>query len=272
MKHLFLYIAVVLAASTAADKTVTLPDALGAPAGAIALAPPEYYTSNGLYEYLDGGADVYIESGMKTCAVRRYGDPKNKNADYEVAVYDMELPVYAFGLFRHLQESRAHGIGTESAAQPRRISFWKSSLYVEVLDRSSKPVADSTLASLAKALSRRMPGDTLFPAEIRLLPEAGKIPGSEQYWKSGFLSRSFLNNVISAQYASASGACTLFVMTCPSDSAATAGLGTIVKEFGDSARVRALAFRTRIAGCVGCGRKEFEHKWSGALSGQLRKQ
>ncbi len=93
MKHLFLYIAAVLAASTAADKTVTLPDAFGAPAGAVALAPPEYYTSNGLYEYLDGGADIYIESGMKTCAVRRYGDPKNKNADYEVAVYDMELPV-----------------------------------------------------------------------------------------------------------------------------------------------------------------------------------
>ncbi|MGB7568908.1 MAG: DUF6599 family protein [Chitinivibrionales bacterium] len=272
MKHFFLYIAAILAASTAADRTVTLPDAFGAPSGAVALAPPEHYTSNGLYEYLDGGADIYMESGMKTCSVRRYGDPKNKNADYEVAVYDMGLPVNAFGLFRQLQEDHVRGIGTESAAQPRRISFWKSSQYAEVLDKSSKPVADSTLAFLAKAVASRMPGDTLMPAEIRLLPEAGKIPGSEQYRKSGFLSRSFLNNVISARYAAATGACTLFVMTCPSDSAAAAGLGIIGREFGNSARVQSLVLRNHVAGCVGCGRKEFEHKWSGALSGQLRKQ
>lgn len=274
MKRIFLLIAALWAGSAgAADKTALLPDTFGAFPGAVASAPPEHYSSKGLYNYIDGGADIYIEAGLKTCTVRQYRGLKNKVAECEIAIFDMESPVDAFGLFRQLHESHGRGIGAESAAEPLRISFWKSSLYTEILDKSSKPVPDSTLASLAKAVSRRMPGDTLLPAEIRLLPEAGKILGSEQYRKSGFLSRSFLDNVISAQYKCATGACTLFVMTCPSDSVAAARLGSIGKEYdGDKPRVRAFASRNRVAGCVGCGPGEFERKWSGILIEQLRKQ
>ncbi len=274
MKRILLCIAAACAGTTgAADKAVLLPDTIGGPAGAVALAPPEQYASNGLYEYIDGGADVYIEAGLKTCTVREYRGLKSKGAEFEIAVFAMAAPVNAFGLFRQLHESHTRAIGTESAAEPLRVSFWKSSLYAEVIDKSSKPVPDSALASLAKAISSRMPGDTLAPVEIRLLPEGEKIPGSEQYRKSGFLSRSFLNNVISARYNGATGACTLFVMTCTSDSAAEGRLGIIGKEYdADNPRVRAFASRNRVAGCVGCGPKEFGDKWFGVLLERLRKQ
>jgi hypothetical protein len=264
------------AASGAAEKTSLLPDTIGPPAQAVATALPELYDRHGLYEYLDGGADIYIESGMKTCTVRHYHGLKMKKSEFEIAVYDMGTPLCAFGLFRQLQERHAHGIGTESAGEPRRISFWKSSLYSEVVDKSLEPVPDSMLASLARALSRRLPGDTNFPMEIRLLPEPGKIAGSEQYRMSGFLSRSFLNNVISAQYTRPAGACTLFVMISPSDSAAAALLSLIGKAYnGDDTsapKVSAFASRSRVAGCVGCTPKEFEKKWFGVLLEQLRKQ
>jgi hypothetical protein len=272
MTRILLFIAAVLTGSAcAAGNAVVLSDTIGGPAGAVALAPQENYSAHGLYEYIDGGADIYIEAGLRTCAVRRYGSPTSKGREYELAVFDMSSPIFAFGLFRQLHDSHAHGIGTESAAEPRRISFWKSSLYAEVVDKSLKQVSDSTLASLAKAVSKHMPGDTLLPVEIRLLPEAGKIPGSEHYYKSGFLSRSFLNNVISAEYSRAPGACTLFVMICPSDSTAAAGLGSIDREFDrDKQQIHAFASRNRIAGCAGCGAKEFEQKWFGVLIEQLR--
>jgi|GEM_PF-4079130 hypothetical protein len=252
----------------AVDKPALLPDTVG---DAVATAAPEQYASNHLYEYIDGGADVYMEAGLKTCTVREYRGLRNKGAEFEIAVFEMGSPLYSFGLFRQLHESRSHAVGTESAAEPLRVSFWKSSLYAEVIDKSSKPVADSALASLAKAVAGRVPGDTHVPGEFRLLPKAGKISGSEQYRKSGFLSRSFLNNVISAEYKGATSACTLFVMTCLSDSDATARLGMIGKEYnGDNPRVRALASRNRVAGCVGCGPGEFDRKWAGILIEQLR--
>lgn len=117
-----------------------------------------------------------------------------------------------------------------------------------------------------------MPGDTNLPVELRLLPHAGKMPGSEQYRKTGFLSRSFLDSVIFAQYRCATCACTLFVMTCASDSAAETRLKIIGKEYGgDNPRVHAFASRNRVAGCVGCAQKEFEGKWFGVLLEQLRK-
>jgi hypothetical protein len=269
---LFSFLALLAGSACAAGNEALLPDTIGGPAGEVAFAKPENYPAHGLYEYIDGGADVYIEAGLKTCVVRQYRGLKNKSAEFEIAVFDMGSPICAFGLFRQLHDSLARGIGTESASEPRRISFWKSSLYVEVIDKSLNEVSDSAIASLAKNVAKALHGDTLLPPEIRLLPETGKIPGSEHYQKSGFLSRSFLNNALSAEYKRATGACTLFVMTCPSDSAAEAGLGVIGKEYGgDNQRVRAFASRNRVAGCVGCNAREFEQKWFGILIEQLRR-
>ncbi|HMD67290.1 MAG TPA: DUF6599 family protein [Chitinivibrionales bacterium] len=256
----------------AVDKTALLPDTIGAPVLAIALAAPEQYASGHLYEYIDGGADVYIEAGLKSCTVRRYGDRGNKGAEFEVALFTMAAPVNAFGLFRQLHETRTRALGTESSAEPLRVSFWKSSVYAEVIDKSSKPVPDSTLWTLARAVANRLPGDTSLPVELRLLPHAGEMPGTEQYRKTGFLSRSFLDSVIFARYRCAACACTLFVMICASDSIADARLGIIGREFGgDKPRVHAFASRSRVAGCVGCGQKEFESKWFGVLLEQLRR-
>jgi hypothetical protein len=256
----------------AVDKTTLLPDTIGAPAQVAALAAPEQFASRSLYEYVDGGADVYMDAGLISCTVRRYGGLKNKSAEFEIALFTMAAPVNAFGLFRQLHEGHTRAMGTESVAEPLRVSFWKSSLYAEVIDKSSKPVPDSALLSLAKTVANRLPGDTLLPAELRLLPGAEKVSGSEQYRKSGFLSRSFLDNVVYAQYRCKACACTLFVMTCASDSAASARLGIIGKEFGgDNPRVHAFASRNRVAGCAGCGQKEFEGKWFGVLLEQLRR-
>ena len=98
------------------------------------------------------------------------------------------------------------------------------------------------------------------------------MPGSEHYQKSGFLSRSFLNNAVFADYKGATGACTLFVMIYSSDTTAQAGLSLIGKEFDkDNQRVRAFASRNRVAGCVGCNAREFEQKWFGVLIEQLRR-
>ena len=179
----------------AVDKTTLLPDTIGAPAQVAALAAPEQFASRSLYEYVDGGADVYMDAGLISCTVRRYGGLKNKSAEFEIALFTMAAPVNAFGLFRQLHEGHTRAMGTESVAEPLRVSFWKSSLYAEVIDKSSKPVPDSALLSLAKTVANRLPGDTLLPAELRLLPGAEKVSGSEQYRKSGFLSRSFLDNV-----------------------------------------------------------------------------
>ena len=269
---LFLVAAAIAGSASSAENPAVLPDTIGGPAGAVAIAKPENYQAHGLYEYIDGGADVYIEAGLKTCVVRQYRGLKNKSAEFEIAVFDMESKICAFGLFRQLHDSFVRGIGTESSAEPRRVSFWKSSLYAEVVDKSSKQVSDSALASLAKDVAKRLPGDTLLPPEIGVLPGSGKVLGSEHYQKSGFLSRSFLNNAVSAEYKGAAGVCTLFVMIYPSDSAAQAGLSLVGKEFDkDNQRVRAFASRKRVAGCVGCSAREFEQKWSGILIEQLRR-
>lgn len=253
--------------------SITLPDKSGDKSNFKALAPQENYSSADLFEYINGGADVYIEAGMKSCAVRRYGDTKMKGPDFEVAVYDMGSSLNAFGIFRQLHTDRTRVTGTESAVEPVRISFWKSAWYVEVLDKSSKPANVSVLKSLAYLIADQIKGDTLMPKEIKYLPDTFKILSSERYWKSGFLSRSFLNNVISGAYQTKAATCTLFVMFCPADSFAENRLRMITKEYeGDNPRVQAFASKTRVAGCVGCTRDDFEKTFFSILLEQIRRQ
>jgi hypothetical protein len=259
--------------ANAAPVQFMLPDTFGQKSEFKALAPQENYSSKDFYEYIDGGADVYIEAGMKSCVIRRYGNIKLKDTDIEVAVYDMGTSLNAFGIFRQLHTDRTHITGTESAVEPLRISFWKSERYVEVLDKSSKPTDASTPKTVARLIADQIKGDTLLPKEIKYLPDTLKKPSSERYWKSGFLSRSFLNGVISGEYQAKTGACTLFVMFCPSDSVATASLRKITKEFdGDNFRVQAFASKTRVAGCVGCTQNDFEKTFFGILLEQIRRQ
>jgi hypothetical protein len=269
---LFILLSSVMPAQLTAA-SVILPDRLGDTSGFKALASQENYSSSDLYEYIDGGADVYIEAGMKSCAVRRYGDPKIKGSEFEVAAYDMTSPLNAFGIFRQLHTDRTRVTGTESAVQPFKISFWKSSWYIEVLDKSSKQADVSVLKGLACSVADRIPGDTLLPKEIKYLPDTLKKTSSERYWKSGFLSRSFLSGVLSGVYQAKAGTCTLFVMFCPTESLAVNRLDIITREFdGDNPRVQAFASKNRLVGCVGCTRNDFENTFFNALLDRIRRQ
>ena len=254
---------------------LALPDRLGAAPAFVAVSKQEDFNAGSLYNYIDGGADVYIEEGAKGCMVRSYAQKGRKDLEFEVALFTFASDLEAFGLFRQLQTGDDAKVGAESAQSPLRLIFWKAGYYAEVVDKSSKPAEPAVLAALGTSVSNLIPGTGSIPRGLSVLPRPQKIAGSERYWKSGFLSRSLMDNVVSAVYATSSAAqpCTLFVMTCVSDSAAYAKLGKITKEFGGAdARVSALASHDRVAGCVGCTRAEWETKKSGMLIESMRRQ
>jgi hypothetical protein len=71
MKNMALLATTILLASVLTiGKPLPLPNRLSARTAFVAKSKQENYTEKSLYEYIDGGADVYIEAGAKEASAR----------------------------------------------------------------------------------------------------------------------------------------------------------------------------------------------------------
>ena len=192
---------------------IILPDVLSTHKTITALSQQEDYDSNSLFEYINGGADVYFNYGFKTCFARKYGIRNSPGSEFKVNVYDLEKPIHAFGIFREFfgDGPIKNDIGTENVSGDGYCCFWKHSFYVEVDDISKTKPKEGLCREIAQEVAKTFPETNNMPVELDWLPKHDKTKGSERYSKKNFLSRSFLNNVIYANYLLENTSCILFI-------------------------------------------------------------
>ncbi len=195
--------------------------------------PVEQYPGKKLYEYIDGGADIYFDYGFKTCNAARYSSPDIKGLEIEINVYDLEKPTHAFGLFRELSayDTVKSNPGVEGIVTDNYIYFWKGRYYVVLNNKSSAKLSRQNFLTIAQQFSKQVPGDNSLPDILTWFPKKEKQAGSERYFKANFLSRSFLSNVVSATYKLKNTTFELFILSAESDSSAQIILGKIRKDF-----------------------------------------
>jgi hypothetical protein len=234
---------------------ILLPDSIVAGHLFNAQSPQEVYVPKTLFEYINGGAEVYIDAGFAACYARRYGNEKSK-LSLEINVYEMGSVLQAFGLFRQLKGdgSIKKQAGAESVLHDRRFLFWKGRFYAEVLDKSSKPVGTAILNDAGRSVDELLPGKPLLPAELQWLPDSMRVPGSERYYTSDFLARSFMKNVVAADYREGREQYTLFIMQAESDSSAKAIMGKLKSVYPAG---KPLSSKSRLAGRLSIVDKKF---------------
>jgi hypothetical protein len=213
----------------------------------VASGKAEHYDRSSIFEYSDGGADVYLDGGFATCIVRQYYFQGAVKGSLEITAYDMTTPLKALGLFQTLAEGRAisRSPTMETMSDIRREVFHKGSWLVEIIDKSDKVLIAAALAQTAAALGNRIPDGPSVPTEYSWLPKKERASGSERYYHRNFLSRSYLPCALTARYTCAAVPCTLFISQHDSLSAARKDLGKLAASFsatqtGDTLRTPAL--------------------------------
>lgn len=227
-----LYIAVIglmtiIAANTAGAGTLLVDSLLIAGKDRIvASGRTERFDRSSIYEYSDGGADIYLDAGFVVCEERKYDFRGSVKGSIDVTAYDMKTPLRAVGLFQTLAEERTVSMSgdLETMSDVRRVVFHKGEWLVEVVDKSDIEVSGGTLAKAAMALAATLPGPPGAPVEYSRLPHIGKTPGSERYYHQNFLSRSYLPCALTARYTCKTVPCTLFVSQNDSSGAARKGM------------------------------------------------
>jgi hypothetical protein len=131
--------------------------------------PARTFTSENLYEYLDGGTEGYLIFGFvrlehQTCA---------KGADSLVIdVSEMTDPDAAYGLFAARRDPRQplKPIGMGGEILPNRASFAKGKYYVELTATPGEEYRP-TLRAFVAALERRLQGRSSPPEALGWFPK-----------------------------------------------------------------------------------------------------
>lgn len=157
------------------------------------------YSAENLWEYINGAAVLFEEYGVRTCTT---ADLSAADLSVTVDLYEMGSALAAVGVFR--RENSAEGVGlpgttVAAVSPPYQALMVKGSTYAKV-NVFEGELTESQGRQLLEGLAASLPGEAVMPQEFSLLPEEGKVPGSEGYLPGAFLSLEELTDCLYARY------------------------------------------------------------------------
>ncbi len=128
-----------------------------------------YYTTENLYEYMDGNSEGYFSYNFQNM---RGVTCKQGETTFVIDISDMGDADNAFGWFSATRDLRnpAYAVGMGGQIVPRRLIFAKGKYYAEI---AANPEGDFTapLQQWAAALAKLVPGSTSPPAALEWFPK-----------------------------------------------------------------------------------------------------
>jgi hypothetical protein len=142
--------------------------------------PPEAYDKSNLFDYIDGGAELYISYNFQNLLAVRY----KAGAEEEIVIdiFDMGNSYNAYGLFSHGREREDGLTGQGSEYNAGLLTFWKDRFYVSILAYPETEAKKKTVLGLGRTLADAVPNEGKLPPVIGLLPQPNLIPESVRYF------------------------------------------------------------------------------------------
>lgn len=155
----------------AADEKAAAPSCGLAP-GWTQDGPSRFFTSDNLYEYMDGNSEGYFAYNFQTM---RGVTCKQGETTFVIDISDMGDADNAYGWFSATRDPRQpeYKVGTGGQIVPRRLIFAKGQYYAEI---AANPDGDFTapLKQWAAALDKIIEGSTALPPALAWFPTEGQ--------------------------------------------------------------------------------------------------
>lgn len=208
------------------------------PSGAVTRHAASFYGPDNLYEYMDGGADIFVLYGVRTLM---HADLRAKAVDVTVDVFDMGSPDTAFGVYAAERSPEFHYmvIGAEGYQYEGMLNFLQDRYYVKLLGFGDG--ADTVLEKLARLLSQRIGSNPGFPKLLSKLPAEHRIPHSEQYMPADPLGHAFLGPAYVVAYRADDHESKLFVTVARDQADARQRLKQLEEHFAKSGQCQPVA-------------------------------
>jgi hypothetical protein len=139
------------------------------------------YDQNNLYDYIDGGAELYLSYGFQRLLSRKY--TKAGQPHIILDIFDMGNSWNAFGIFSHSREEEDNVFGQGSQSGAGFLMFWKDKYYISILASPETEDSKNVIVRLAELIDNAIPEEGPLPTIISSLPEKSLIGKSIKYFK-----------------------------------------------------------------------------------------
>jgi len=199
---------------------------------------PTEYDSEGLFEYLNGGAPLYLDFGFEGMVHVRYQLGDDSLSSVTLDIFDMGSDLGAFGLYRSGRppDAEVRDWGAEGYRSGTVAAAWKGRISIQAQADDDQPELIEAMESLAAQVAKSVAGGTSLPQIIDLLPSGGLVPWSERLVARDLMSHAFLPGGVLATYQVADDEGTLFFSELASGPAvpeAMAGLRAHHEQWGE---------------------------------------
>lgn len=167
------------------------------------------FKGEALWEYINGGADVYHTYNFIEVATADY---KQDNSEFVADVYRFQSPEGAYGMYTRLRPPDVEivDLATEGFVSPGSLIFTRGESIVRLTGYDRSDESALLMNELAVAINRHLTGVSDPPPEFGLLPAENRIPHTEVLFADSFLEKKFLSNVYGRAYESAGDTVVLF--------------------------------------------------------------
>lgn len=146
------------------------------------------YDRTTLYDYMDGGAEVFLAFDFREVWTRRYTGPqggaKGEGRELTLDIYDMGSPAEAFGIFSCDREDPDAGIGQESEAGFGLLRFWQGRYFVTVTASTEDEVSQRAVLEVGRIAAGVLGPPGSKPDLVGLLPAVSLRPERTSFFHS----------------------------------------------------------------------------------------
>jgi hypothetical protein len=154
--------------------------------------PPDRYTEDGLYGYIDGGADLVLSYGFRELSVFRFKPDAAQESTKEIVleIYRMKSGTSAFGLYSTKLEGGETSwpkVKPDNWISPGQANLVKGDFLVNIL---APECTDREIGPFMAAVDMKLPAHrTVRPEGLDRLPREGLVPSSGRYIKGPVAAR-----------------------------------------------------------------------------------
>lgn len=136
------------------------------------------FTRADLYNYIDGGAELFLEFGFEKLYIQRYRSGEN---ELSLEIYEMESPEAALGVYlaRCGQETPVEGIAARNSGEESQFTILRERYFIHINNFEGHKGLLPVMVALARVALQNLPPDRRVTL-LDYLPGENLIKNSER--------------------------------------------------------------------------------------------
>jgi hypothetical protein len=153
-----------------------------------------------LYDYINGGADLFLKYDFQELKVVDYDN--DQKASVTIEVYHHRSPIHAFGIYSQERLGSANylEVGAQGYSEKGVLNFLAADCYVKMSSVDVGPEEREVLLAFAKKVVENLGGKGSLPSILSSFPREGKKKNSEKFIAREFLGYAFFHSGFTADY------------------------------------------------------------------------